>query len=299
MKRLSAKIKKCLVTGGTGFIGSHICEELVKQGKEIICLDIIDRPENRAGWWDDFSCRLILTDIFQLQNHPGFFDDVDLVFHNACSKSLVCTTDPLRDLQVNAFGSWNVFNETRKVGAKIIHASTGSTMGGYPITFYGVSKLAAEGYLRTFSEYHDLKFTSIRYYHVYGPRQSFDKSSGGVIPIFIRNILKGQPIKIEWGHQRRYFTYVKDVVNANFIATDAKWNGEYLDYIGPKGYTIIELADIIKKMMCEENFPVEFLEKRKGEIDDFDAVTNIDIPRTPFAEGLKKTIDWYIKKVSF
>lgn len=293
MKRLNTKIKKCLVTGGTGFVGSHICEELVRQKKEVICMDIIDRPENRAGWWNDFSCRLILTDISQLQYHPGFFDDVDLVFHNACSKSLICIKDPKRDLLINAFGSWLVFDEARKVGAKIIHASTGSVMGGHPITFYGVSKLAAEGYLRAFAEYHDLKFTSIRYYHVYGPRQSFDESSGGVIPIFIRNILKGQPIKIEWGHQRRYFTYVKDVVNANLIAADAKWNGHYLDYIGPEGYTIIELVDIIKKMMREENHPVEFLERRKGEIDDFDVKTNIDVPRTSFGKGLGKTLDWY------
>lgn len=294
MISLPNKISQCIVTGGTGFIGSHICEELVKQGKKVICLDIVDRPENRRGWWNKDLCTLVITDVLTVSKYRRYFDKSQIVFHNACSKAVVCRKDPLRDLMVNARGSWYIFRSAMKTKIKVVHASTGSVNNGAPVSFYGVSKLAAEGYLRSFAAYYDkFKYTGIRYYHVYGPRQS----DVGVVPTFINNILRVEPIVIHGdGEQKRYFTYVKDVVNANFLAAiDKDFDNKFVDYIGPKSYSINTLADIIEKKMGFKNYPRINEPIRKGDIFDFDAKNTI-LPNeliTSFDEGMDTTIEWY------
>ncbi len=144
MLKLSGK--KYLVTGAAGFIGSHVVEELVSQGKDVVCIDNLaaGSSNNFLPWWDEKLCTFREIDIGG--NHTGLllphFEGVDGVFHLAASKCTICRENPRRDLIVNAWGSFCVFEAAREVGAKVVHVSTGSVNHGRPVSLYGVSKLA-------------------------------------------------------------------------------------------------------------------------------------------------------------
>jgi nucleoside-diphosphate-sugar epimerase len=302
MKKLTGN--KYLVTGGAGFIGSHICEEIVKQGKKVICLDNVHRTENLEEWWNPKLCTFLQADITNpWKTDMEHFKDVDVVFHNAASKCTVCTDDPSRDLMVNALGSLNVFMAAQKVGAKVVHASTGSVNNGMPKSYYGVSKQAAESYLYVMKEYYpDFRFSLLRYYHVYGPRQN-ESDKGGVIPIFIRNVLTGQPVCVTGdGGQVRHFTYVKDVVNANFIAAERETTGA-IDVVSDTSISILDLAKMVSakgREVVDGTENIEFTPARKGDIRYF-RTENAEIKAhglefTDFNEGFHKTFKWYAER---
>ena len=291
-----------LVTGGAGFIGSHICEELVKQKKQVICVDnlIAGKRENLDKWWNPLLCTFVKTDVINMLGMPELFDEVDIVFHNAASKCTVCRDDPHRDLMVNAWGSYCVFEAARRAKVKkIVHASTGSTMNGKPKSFYGVSKLTGESYLRAFREYYSkFRYSVLQYYHVYGPRQDNSKV-GGVIPIFIRNIRNGEPVTIYGdGLQVRHFTNVKDIVNVNFLAAnDSKTDGEFYQVVSDVKVNILQLAKMIYKLTGKEE-DIQFEPTRLGDIRNFN-ITNEKLKdlgvefQNDFEEGLRETIEWY------
>lgn len=289
-----------MVTGGAGFIGSHLCEALVNQEKQVICVDnlVAGKEENLVDWWDDSLCTLLKKDVCDLDHSD--FEDVDVVFHNAASKCTVCRDDPFLDLRVNAWGSWHVFNEARKVNAKVVHASTGSVCeGGTPKSFYGVSKLTAENYLKVFKEYYpSFNYSVLRYYHVYGSRQD-NSDAGGVIPIFIRRILEQKPtIVFGSGTQVRHFTSVNDIVAANFLIAENKqaWEQTF-DVVSDVQISIYELAVLIHELLGMVK-QIEFGPRKLGDIDTF-VVSNEEIKRlgmvfqNNFREGLGKTIAWY------
>jgi UDP-glucose 4-epimerase len=303
------KGNKFLVTGGAGFIGSHIAEELVKQGKQVVIVDDLSAgtTNNFAGWWNASQCDFIQDDVstmvpFHQENEA---DNFDAIFHNAAHKCSRCLDDPLGDINTNIVGTFNMANMAHNNKAHFIHASTGSVNQGYPVSYYGVSKLAAEKYLPVIkSLYHDFKYTVLRYHHVYGPRQdSSDK--GGVIPIFIRRVLEGKPITIFGdGEQIRHFTYVKDVVTANFKAFregilcgspfSSRW-GPYYNVISGVSITIKDLARLITAMMGYNEYPTEFIDEKPGEIRRFDiSGRNImDSYSNNFEYHLMQTIEWY------
>jgi len=293
---------KFMVTGGAGFIGSHLCEELVNQGKQVVCVDnlVAGKEENLKDWWDDSSCVFLNKDVCNL-NHNDF-KGIDVVFHNAVSKCTVCRNDPFLDLRVNAWGSWNVFNEAIKVNAKVVHASTGSVChGGTPKSFYGVSKLTAENYLKVLKEYYpSFNYSILRYYHVYGSKQD-NSDSGGVIPIFIRKASEKKPMIIfGTGKQVRHFTSVKDVVNANFLVTESKdTNEQIFDVVSDVKISIHKLAIIIHELM-KATKQIKFAPRKLGDIDTF-VTSNKEIKKlgmvfqNNFREGLEETIDWYNK----
>jgi len=282
--------EKFVVTGSNGFIGGHIVEALKKQGKEVIEIDL-PNDISKIEWMDFSGC--------------------DAVFHEACSKCTVCRDDPKKDLMVNAWGSFRIFDTARKAGAKVIHASTGSVYGESgliqtheglqyaPKSFYGVSKLAGEQYLRAFHEYdNNFKFVSLRYFHVYGPRQCAGPG-GGVVAIFIKKILRGEPIQIYGdGNQVRSFTYVKDVVDANFLAYNSEcMEGEYFNVASGAHIrlnTLIAEIEVITGVEAKR----EYLPSRKGDIRSFN-VSNVKIGEngmskwTPFDDGLEQTVRWY------
>jgi len=255
---------RSLVTGGAGFIGSHICEELLRMGHEVVCIDnlssgmmenikmFVGNPDYR------FYCMDIRDDLGEAMK------DIDVVFHNACSKCTVCVDNPMRDSTVNSYGSFNVFDSARKAGVKkVVHASTGSTMDGSPQSYYGVSKLAAENYARVIRANYNYPIQILRYYHVYGTRQdSSDK--GGVIPIFIRRIQEGKPLIVHGGSQIRHFTSVKDIVKANMIAAGSD---ELIDcdVVSDVSYTIHDLAIELSSIM-DVSYKAEIVDGRVGEI---------------------------------
>jgi nucleoside-diphosphate-sugar epimerase len=309
------KYNTCLVTGGAGFIGRHICEEVLHQGKKVICVDDLSsgKMENIAELMDYRNFTFIKADIRHLDEILPVFEGVEVVFHNAAAKCTVCRKDPFRDLMVNAWGAWCVLEASRIQGVKkVILASTGSVYGEaqyfpqdekhpyVPRSFYGVSKLCGENYARAFYEYYDLEYSIIRYFHVYGPYQE-SAEWGGVIPIFIRRAYAGLPLIIYGdGSQVRSFTYVKDDVNANFIlANSEESNGEAYNVASGIKISILELAKMVLRLMNREDLEIQFKPWRLGDIKIFD-VNNSKIKslgatfETDFEKGLKRTIDWYI-----
>ena len=268
--KLEKKYKKALVTGGAGFIGSHICEELVKSGIEVVSLDDYSagKIKNNEFLEKYSNFTLVECDITDMNNLPKNFEGVDIVFHNAASKKNICLRDPRRDLEVNAKGTYNLLELAKAFRVKkFVHASTGSVYGEAqyhpqdenhplkPVSYYGVSKLAGERYVELFNHIFGLNTTVLRYFHVYGPRQESNEF-GGVVSIFIRNMLRNQqPIIFGDGTQERSFTYVKDVVKANLlVALDEKANGQVYNCASGISVTIQELCDKV----------IEYFEKKDG-----------------------------------
>jgi len=318
MKSLKQKFSKALVTGGAGFVGSHICEELIKKDIETICIDnfVAGKMENikhlqsnkKFSWFDaDVSHFSMIFDLFQ---------GVDVVFHQAASKCTVCMVDPNLDLNVNALGTYNVLECSRRHGvSKIVHASTGSVYGEgvdfpqsethtlNPVSFYGVSKLAGEKYCNAFSNYYDMDITVLRYFHVYGTRQDYS-DLGGVIPIFVRRILNNEsPIIYGDGEQLRSFTYVKDDVDANFhVALDKRSKGEVYNCASGIKVSITELANTLLKVLKKEDLGLIYKDVRPGDIKYFDIdnskLKGLDFDfKTSFEDGLVETINWVKTKI--
>jgi nucleoside-diphosphate-sugar epimerase len=308
---IAIKGDKFLVTGGAGFIGSHIIEELLNQGKEVICLDnfVTGTEDNIFNFRKSRGFRLVDADICDLDKIKPWFNGVDVVFHNAASKCTVCRDNPMLDLDVNTRGAWNVFEASQLAGVeKVVHASTGSVYGEAvqvqdeshpykPVSFYGVSKLAGERYLEPFHNLYGLRFSIIRYFHVFGPRQdSSDK--GGVIPIFIRKALRNEPITIFGnGKQVRHFTYVKDDIDANFIlANTTKTDGDAYNVANGVRVTILELAEKIIQLTKSKS-KIVHKPFRKGDIRWFDVksdkIKKFGMGYTDFDAALHSTISWY------
>lgn len=291
---------KALVTGGAGFIGSHICDALMQEGHKVVCVDnlVAGKMEN-IPHLDAPGFEFFKADIQGIPQH--LFEGVDIVFHNAASKCTVCMDDPALDLDVNAWGTLHVLQCSAKAGVKkFIHASTGSVNNGRPASFYGVSKQAGESYVRVFGTM-GLQYSILRYYHVYGPRQD-DSDKGGVIPIFIRKALAGEPITVHGdGRQVRHFTHVSDVVKANrwMIDVDMKYTREF-DLISDTKITIIALAYMIREL-TDSDSEIVFTDEKPGDIRRFNATSDA-IKMTgfkfgkKFEKGLLETVEWYSKR---
>lgn len=304
---------KALVTGGAGFIGSHIVEELLHKNTAVVCLDDYSagKKENVASFHNDPKFTEVICDITDYTTLQQYFEGVDIVFHNAASKKTICLKDPRRDLDVNAKGMFNILELSRIFGVqKVIHASTGSVYGEAiyypqdekhpvaPTSFYGVSKLAAEKYAMVFSQMYDLDVTILRYFHVYGPRQD-SSEVGGVVSIFIHKALNGEPLTIFGdGSQQRSFTYVKDLVRINLlVATSDKTKGEVYNCASGIRVTISQLAEMIKKKLERPELNIIYRDWSPGDIKVF-IVDNSKLRelgfefKTDFETGLQETLDW-------
>lgn len=307
------KFKKAMVTGGAGFIGSHIVEELLKFDVEVISIDdyIAGKHENLAEFTSDPHFHEIECDITDYEKLKSYYKGVDIVFHNAASKKTICLNDPRRDLEINAKGSFNVLELARDFGVKkIIFASTGSVYGEaqyfpqdedhplVPTSYYGVSKLAGEKYAKVFHHLYDMDVAVLRYFHVYGPRQEYS-DVGGVVSIFIRRLLHNQPPIIYGdGTQQRSFTYVKDVVDANmFVATEPEAKGHVYNCASGINITINELADKLRQVLGKTELQSIYEEWMPGDIKIFDIdnsqLKNLGFEfQTNFDMGLKETVKW-------
>lgn len=306
--------EKALVTGGAGFIGSHVVEALVERGVETISIDnyFAGKHENlehlkRHAHFHEVEC-----DVRNLDALERHFPGVDVVFHQAASKKTICLKDPREDLNINAGGTYNLLELALKHGVKkFVHASTGSVYGEAqyfpqdekhplcPTSYYGVSKLAGEKYVSVYHHLHGLDTTVLRYFHVYGPRQE-SSEVGGVVSIFTRLMLAGKPITIFGdGTQQRSFTYVKDVVEANLRAavTEGATNEVYNCASGIK-VTVKELADTVADILDIGTPEIRYDDWMPGDIKVFD-IDNSKIQdqlgisfMTDFRKGLIKTIEW-------
>ncbi len=286
------KGKKVLVTGGAGFIGSHLCETLVKSGANVISLDDYSagKEVNIAFLKEYSNFTAVSKDICDVEGMDELFEGTEVVFNNAASKKNICLIDPQRDLRVNAGGTLNLlqFAIKHKV-KKFVHASTGSVYGEpfvfptteshplKPVSYYGVSKLAGERYVDVFANLYNLDMTILRYFHVYGPRQESNEF-GGVVSIFMRNLLEGKDITIFGdGNQIRSFTYVKDLVQANLaVATNPKAKGKVYNTASGIKVSINELATFLVDRMAKNTGNIKYGPPLIGDIMNFD-VSNASI----------------------
>lgn len=307
------KFKTALVTGGAGFIGSNLVEELLNQGMKVICLDDLSKGnlENIYSFLNNPNFTFIINDITNYDSIRKYFINIDIVFHLACSKCTVCLKDPARDLLVNALGSYNVLKVSQDSGVKrFIHISTGSVYGEpkifpqdethplNPTSYYGVSKLAGERYANTFYRLYNFPVTILRYYHVYGPKQDCS-DEGGVVAVFANRLIKNKPITIYGdGTQERSFTYVKDVVKATiFVSEREDTIGQIYNVASGLKISINKLAKSLKNLTTND-LNIIYKDWKLGDIKRFDVsnqkLTQLGFEfRYSFKQGLIKTVNWY------
>ncbi len=296
---------KTLITGGAGFIGSHLAQRLVKDGHKVIAVDDMTagKPEN----WNDIDCIKIIEDVTSKFGMNTIFSihKPEVIFHNAASKKNICLEDPHRDLQVNGGGTLNLLELSREYGIKkFIHASTGSIYGERditlienlapdPVSYYGVSKMAGEMYVSLFNKM-GLDTTILRYFHVFGERQDYSQDKGGVIAIFIDKIKKGEKITIYGtGKQERSFTYVGDVVEANMLVWNGDTNGQIYNVASGIRIDIWYLLTILSGLL-KMTIDHEMADRMEGDIDKFrisnSKIRGLGLKFTDVVDGLKKTI---------
>ena len=280
--KFKQKYRQAMVTGGAGFIGSHICEELATRGFPVISIDnyVAGKKINLKHLKKYRHFQEVNCDVTNYKKLQRYFKGVDVVFHNAASKKAVCLKDPRLDLAVNGAGTLNMVGlATKNKIKKFIHASTGSVYGEpqyfptdekhptNPVSYYGVSKLAGEKYVQLFRHSDNLDTTILRYFHVYGQRQEFNEF-GGVIPIFIRRCLENKPpIIFGTGEQQRTFTFVKDVVKANLlVAISPKATGEIYNNASSIQVTISELCSEVLKYFNRPKIKPIYQEWAVGDI---------------------------------
>jgi UDP-glucose 4-epimerase len=303
---------KAMVTGGAGFIGSNLVAELLKEGLEVVSIDNYQsgKHENLAEFGDNPKFSEVNCDVTDYENLRKHMQDVDIIFNNMASKKTICLKDPRRDLEINGAGTFNLLELARDYGVKkFVHASSGSVYGEaiihpqdenhplIPTSYYGVSKLAGEKYVKVFNQLYGLDTTVLRYFHVYGPKQDFSKN-GGVVAIFANKILHGEPVTIFGdGTQQRSFTYVQDVVNANLkVAEDRRTRGEVYNCASGVNVNLNELVEYLFGIIGK-TLPIEYKDWAIGDIKSFD-IDNNKIKSLGFGfntgieEGLQNTVDW-------
>ena len=254
---MKIKYKKALVTGGAGFIGSHIVERLVEMGVETVVIDDLSmgRRENVSN-----KARLVVGDILSQDDISKAMRGVDIVFHNAAKVSIRNSfKDVDSDAKINIIGTLNVLKAMAKNKAKkIVYASSMAVYGKNPLPIkeagmlepispYGIGKLASEKYCMLMGRANNFDAVILRYFNTYGPRQTFTPYVG-VITIFIKQLLENRsPVIFGDGKQTRDFIYVKDVAKAN-ISAMLKDTGSYILNVGTgKGTTVRDLAGLLIK----------------------------------------------------
>ncbi|MBU1122741.1 MAG: SDR family oxidoreductase [Candidatus Omnitrophota bacterium] len=319
----SLKTKKILVTGGAGFIGSHIVQRLLKEGNSVVVLDnfFSGKRENLSFVNDltlgDGQYRLIEGDIRNYDDCLQSCKGVNVIFHQAALRSVPRSfNNPYDYNEVNINGMLNVLEAAKANKVKrVVFASSSSiygdtdkfpqTEGQYPLLIspYALSKLTGEYYCRIYSQNFGLETVSLRYFNVFGPRQALDDDYAVVIPKFIDCILKDrQPPIHGTGKQSRDFTYIDNVVEANILAAvTVGVGGSVLNVACGKTHSILDLVEIINKTTNKSIKPV-FTPPRVGDV----FRTHADIsqaqallgfkPAVEFEEGLKRTVEWVENK---
>ncbi|MFW6172156.1 MAG: SDR family oxidoreductase [Elusimicrobiota bacterium] len=306
--------ERYLVTGGAGFIGSHIVDELLKKGEKVVVVDNFStgRKENLSHIIDDID--LIEGDIRDRELMNKICKGVKCVLHQAALRSVPRSVDnPVATNDVNVNGTLNLLIAARDNEVeKFVYASSSSVYGDtqelpkietqrpLPISPYAVSKLTGEHYCRAFSHTFGMDTVSLRYFNVFGPRQSPESKYAAVVPIFIKQAKQDSPLTVHGdGKQSRDFTYVKNVVNANILAAEKNnISGEVFNIACNNRYTVLDVAEEILKNL-NKNVPKEHYPPRKGDV----RHTQADISKAKemlgyevevnFEEGMKKTVHSY------
>jgi UDP-glucose 4-epimerase len=303
-----------VVTGGAGFIGSHLVERLLNDGHRVRVVDNLStgRRENLAHLDGNFEFyQVSITDRDALR---PIFAGADAVFHQAALPSVPRSIDdPLTTHEYNVTGTLNVLLAARDAHVRrVVYAASSSaygdiegefkveTMPPRPMSPYGVAKLAGEYYCQAFTEVYGLETVCLRYFNVFGPRQDPTSQYAAVIPLFITAMLDGQPPTIYGdGLQSRDFTYIDNVVHGNLLASQAPGAvGQVMNLATGGRVTLLELVDKLNRLLGTDFKPVHTA-ARKGDIKHSRAGIDkarelLDYePVVDFDTGLARTVEWY------
>jgi UDP-glucose 4-epimerase len=309
-------MSQVLVTGGAGFIGSHLTERLLAEGQAVTVLDNLStgRRENVPS-----GAELVEADVGDREAVDSTFAraDFDAVFHIAGQASIrLSFAEPEVDLRTNVVGTVNVLRGCIESGVpRLVNASSMTVYGEpehvptpedvpcVPVSYYGVTKYAAERYAHVTAARADVELavTSLRMFNVYGPRQSIANPYQGVLAIFIGNVLRREPITIHGdGEQTRDFVYVDDVVDAWLrVLADPSTGSSVLNVGSGRETSVNELADAVLGALGESreswelrHEPAQLGDQRRAAAD-VSAMSALGwSPATPFAAGIERTVEW-------
>jgi UDP-glucose 4-epimerase len=299
-----------LVTGGAGFIGSHIVEALVSRGESVRVLDNLTtgRLENLHGVKEEVE--FIEGDLRDLATVRRVMEGIEYVFHHAALASVpLSVEDPLTTHAVNATGTLNILFAARDAGVRrVVYASSSSVYGDRPelpkheemslspCSPYAVSKLAGEELCRAFWPIYGLSTVSLRYFNVFGPRQDPDSPYAAVIPKFVACLKEGEPLPVYGdGRQTRDFIHVSSIVEANLRAAErAGIDGEVFNVGSGKPVSLLDLIAILGEV-CGCQPEVRFLPARAGDVRESWANIDkarrmLDLDPSPLQEGLREVM---------
>ena len=322
--RIQLSNKKILVTGGAGFIGSNLCEELLQRENSVVCLDnfATGKRENIEKLQANQNFKLIEGDIRNIDDCSKAVQGVDYVLHQAALGSVPRSIkDPITSNEVNVTGFLNMLVASRDEGVKrFVYAASSSTYGdsetlpkvedkiGKPLSPYAITKYVNELYADVFSKTYGLETIGLRYFNVFGRKQDPNGAYAAVIPKFVGQFMKGEsPVINGDGNYSRDFTYIDNVIQANLLALTVQDNKAvntvYNVAYGERN-TLNDLVSCLKKYLSEFDNSIEKIEVKHGpnrmgdiphslaSIDKAKELLNYN-PVFSLEEGLKEAVNWY------
>ena len=303
-----------LVTGGAGFIGSHIATALVERGDRVRVLDNLSmgNVQNLAHVKD--RVEFLLGDVADAAAVREAVQGVDCIFHHAALASVPLSVEtPLATNAACVTGTVTVLDEARRAGVRrVVYAASASAYGNRPsspkletdlpepISPYGAAKLAAELYCEAFAATYGIETVRLRYFNIYGPRQDPASPYSAVIPLFITALLAGKrPIIFGDGGQSRDFAYVGNVVHANLLAADAKGaSGQVFNIANGQAVSLLDLISALNRLLGTNVTPIHEparvgdVRESLADISRARKVLGYE-PKVGFEEGLRQSIDYY------
>lgn len=304
-----------LVTGGAGFIGSNLAEELIRQGAKVRILDNLttgfrENLEEIAGNFDFIEGDLNDENVLRKA-----IEGVEVVFHQAALPSVPRSVDdPEETHQACINGTFNLLLKAKEFGVRrVIYAASSSaygdqptlpkieTMRPEPMSPYAAAKLTGEYYCKVFNKVYGLETISLRYFNVFGPRQNPSSAYSGVISRFIDALMTGKdPAIYGDGEQSRDFTYVANVVDANIKAAQTSQGlGEVINIANGERVSLNELLEVLKKITGNQHVTAHYLPERKGDVKHSQAENTRAVEWLGYEklvgleDGLHRTIDWW------
>lgn len=323
---------KAVVTGGAGFIGSHLCERLVRRGANVVAIDDLStgRLENlrsvlppdvcpgpgvKSSKVENARFTFCLADVCDSKRITDLLRGADVLFHQAAIPSVQRSVkDPIQTNRANVEGTLRVLLAAREAGVRrVVFASSSSVYGDAlciqkgenltpnPLSPYAVSKLVCELYARIGSHMWGLNVTGLRYFNVFGPRQDPASEYSAVIPRFISMMLNGRsPVIFGDGEQSRDFTFVENVVKANILAGRSRTTEAVLNVGAGQQITLNRLVEELNEILGTEYEP-RYAPARLGDVRH--SLADIALakkeigyePGVSFRTGLEETVDWFMR----